>query len=165
MLVPFEFVEKEAPLTWADLLWGYRRSFLSWRDLVHAAEKKVAEGSSNDLEIELASVDKESVWKVSELAERLAAKDDGTQNQSKMKWLFLVLAWLFEKRFELDDPLGKVEEIYADFDYPSEIESFVRYMPPTDGYAPQEHSKEENYTRLIRKWGEFLENFRKQLSR
>ena len=38
----------------------------------------------------------------------------------------------------------EVEVIYADFDYPYEIESFIKYMPPSDGYDPSTHSQIEN---------------------
>ncbi|HFC6348968.1 TPA: DUF2247 family protein, partial [Neisseria lactamica] len=47
---------------------------------------------------------------------------------------------------------------YADFDYPEEIESFVRYMPPKDGYIPSAHSNEENIARLYVHWERYLHN-------
>ncbi|MGH8558477.1 MAG: DUF2247 family protein, partial [Methylococcales bacterium] len=34
-------------------------------------------------------------------------------NAADKKWLFLVLAWLFEKRTDVSDPLSEVEAIYA----------------------------------------------------
>ncbi|ENW7688323.1 DUF2247 family protein, partial [Neisseria gonorrhoeae] len=45
-----------------------------------------------------------------------------------------------------------------DFDYPEEIESFVRYMPPKDGYIPSNHSYEENIARLYSHWEHYLNN-------
>lgn len=58
--------------------------------------------------------------------------------------MYIVLLDLFNKRKELDDPLGNVEEIYENFDYPEKIESFVRYMLANDSYDPSKHTKEEN---------------------
>ena len=57
------------------------------------------------------------------------------------------------------------ERIYADFDYPSELESFVRYMPVTDKYNPKAHSATENHARLMSKWKAFLEDRRRRFSR
>lgn len=157
--IPLHFAEKKTVLNWADLLWGYRKALLTWKDLVKVAEKNIMAGSDDALEIELAGVDKESVWNVAMLAEKLAERSPSSESVVKRKWLFLTLAWAYECRLELNDPLGRVEDVYADFDYPPEIESFVRYMPPTDGYVPSQHSMEENHQRLMGKWKEFLDNF------
>ncbi|GGY20439.1 DUF2247 family protein [Paludibacterium paludis] len=56
--------------------------------------------------------------------------------------------------------IGEVETIYAEFDYPSEIENFVRYMPVTDGYEPSLHSKAENEKRLFENWKKYLDAVR-----
>ena len=54
------------------------------------------------------------------------------------------------------DPLESIEIIYADFDYPAEIESFVRYMPVNDEYDPWAHSDAENEQRLLTHWKDYL---------
>lgn len=54
--------------------------------------------------------------------------------------------------------LSVLEDIYEDFDYPEDMESFISYMPVTDkSYDPLKHSKEENIARLIEKFDIFLE--------
>ena len=75
---------------------------------------------------------------------------------AKDKWLYLSLASLFENKEYMDDPLSVVEDIYADFEYPPEIQSFVRYMPATDNYAPRDHTAEENNERLMGLFEAFL---------
>ncbi|MGH8477564.1 MAG: DUF2247 family protein, partial [Methylococcales bacterium] len=60
----------------------------------------------------------------------------------------------------VSDPLSEVEAIYADFDYPPEIEAFVSYMPVTDGYDPSQHSIEKNKARLFSKWKQYLSDAR-----
>lgn len=59
---------------------------------------------------------------------------------------------------EVDDPLGEVEEIYSDFDYPEEMENFVRYMPASNGYDQTRHTLEENNRRLFESWERYLSN-------
>lgn len=155
-IIPLEFVQSKFSLNWMDLLWAYKRKLLTWKDLIQVAVDLVNNGSDNLLEIELAAVDKENVWKVSEVAQALADECSNSEEESKQKWLFLCLAWAYENREKLADPLGAVESIYADFDYPSAIESFVRFLPPSDGYAPAQYSQEQNHQRLMTKWNEFL---------
>lgn len=155
-LIPLQFVQSKSSLNWGDCLWAYKRELLTWKDLIQAALERVENGSSNELEIELANVGKDSVWKVSELAHALAEQEGNSEEASKQKWLFLCLAWAYENRESIPDPLGAVETIYADFDYPSAIESFVRFLPPSDGYVPAQFSQEQNYQRLMTKWSEFL---------
>jgi len=75
----------------------------------------------------------------------------------RQKWLFIVLSWLWNNRASFEDPLSEVEIIYADFDYPAEIEGFVKYMPPSDGYDPSTHSQTENMNHLMENWVNYLE--------
>jgi hypothetical protein len=155
-LIPLQFVQRKSSLNWGECLWAYKRELLTWKDLIQVALERVENGSSNELEIELASVNKDSVWKVSELAQALAEQGGNSEEASTQKWLFLCLAWAYENSESIPDPLGAVETIYADFDYPSAIESFVRFLPPSDGYMPAQFSQEQNHQRLMQKWREFL---------
>ena len=45
------------------------------------------------------------------------------------KWLYILLSWLWINRESFEDTLDEVESIYTDFDYPAEIESFIKYIP------------------------------------
>jgi hypothetical protein len=155
-LIPLQFVQSKFSLNWGDCLWAYKRELLTWKDLIRVALERVENGSSNELEIELANVGKDSVWKVSELAQALTQQCENSEETSKQKWLFLCLAWAYENRGKISDPLGEVEAIYADFDYPSSIESFVRFLPPLHGYDPSHFSQEQNYQHLMTQWSEFL---------
>jgi hypothetical protein len=155
--VPLEFAQSKVTLNWADLMWAYERALLTWKDLVRVASESVAKGSTDILEYQLSCVDKESVWKVRDLANELSKAQSATGVDSEKKWLFLELSWAYENRKNIPDPLGLVEEIYADFGYPSEIESFVRYMPVVDGYDPVSHTLEENNRRLFENWRRFLD--------
>lgn len=155
-LIPLQFVQSKSSLNWRDCLWAYKRELLTWKDLIQVALERVKSGSDNVLEIELSNVGKDSVWKVSELAQALAEQGGNSEEESKQKWLFLCLGWAYENREKIPDPLGAVEGIYADFDYPSVIESFVRFLPPSDEYVPAKFSQEQNHQRLMTKWSEFL---------
>lgn len=76
----------------------------------------------------------------------------------KEKWLFIILRCVFTQRKLYKNPLDIVEMIYADFDYPKEIDSFVKYMPPKDGYDPSIHSFDENISRLYANWEAYIKD-------
>jgi hypothetical protein len=67
------------------------------------------------------------------------------------------LRWLYDNRDRFPDPLQEVAEVYADFGYPESISGFVKYLPPSDGYQPELHTKEENQQRLYQHWREYLD--------
>lgn len=70
--------------------------------------------------------------------------------------MFLIFLWVFINRDKYQDPLGVVEELYADFDYPESIASIVRYMPAIDPSL-------EGENQLFKNWSDILESFRQEL--
>ncbi|GAA4018174.1 DUF2247 family protein [Actimicrobium antarcticum] len=158
--IPFFFIKERTSLSWRDALWGYERQMIGWSGIVDLA--KIRLYSESDVrEIELSCLGKSETYKVGELLRELATSEpEKLGNLSVRKWLFLMLAWVFENKANTDDPLSEVETIYADFDYPSEIENFVRYMPVTDDYDSSKHSIEENENRMFSNWKKYLDTAR-----
>lgn len=159
MQIPYQFIQATSQFfCWCDLLWGYERKLIGWSDVVCFAKDRVADQDDDDI-IELSGVDKEATFRVGELLRTLAARDaECDEDKSQQIWLKQVLGWLLRNKANYADPLAEVESIYADFDYPAEIEGFVRYMPVTDCYDPSAHSTEENEQRLYMKWEEYLKS-------
>lgn len=89
-------------------------------------------------------------YRAGEVVHRLAATDSEI---SRDKWLFVLLAWLYANRDEVDEPFAIVEQLYADFDYPPQIEAFVRYMPAKNSAAGDEH--------LLEAWKRYLDEARR----
>lgn len=166
MLLPSSFLRGHIHLSWSDILWGYEHQLIGWSVPVDLATDNVDAGSNNFLEIEMAGLQKSEAQQVGEILQKLMEKEGmPTANLTKQKWLYLTLSWLFENRDSIFDPLGEVENIYADFSYPSEITSFVRYMPATDAYRSDQHSKAENEDRLFDQWKKYLLDTKKQFAR
>ena len=164
--IPYSFVRERLRLSWRDALWGYEHQLIGWSAIVDLATERLSAGSDDPLEIELASLTKMETYQVGDLLRKLASaslEEDGVLAQRK--WLYLLLAWLFENKKSVPDPFGEVEAIYADFDYPPEIEGFVRYMPVTDGYDPSAHTKDENENRLFGKWRVYLVTAKSEFNR
>jgi hypothetical protein len=81
-------------------------------------------------------------------------KSPHSEDEIRDKWLYLVLAWLYEHRAEVPDPLQRVEEVYADFGYPEQLANFVRYLPME---GPGLGSREANERRLFERWKRYID--------
>lgn len=154
-----EFILSQPELSWLELKWGFDHGWLNGPTVVDLAVAQLsANGNQVPEVVELASLGSTQLGEVGFILGKLAETESGQVFiDPERNWLRIILAWLFVQRDEIADPLGAVEEVYANFDYPSEMSGFVRYMPPTDGYDPQAHSLEENVARLYRNWREFLD--------
>ncbi|WP_163583478.1 DUF2247 family protein [Gracilibacillus saliphilus] len=76
----------------------------------------------------------------------------------KRKWRFNALVNLkmsyIDKHEEL---LNKIAEVYADFQYPEDMDNFIHYLPPKEGVNPTNYSQQENEIRLINLFINFLD--------
>ncbi|TLG90648.1 DUF2247 family protein [Pseudomonas edaphica] len=157
-MIPYSFIYNCVFLCWRDVLWGYEHKLVGWEFVVGMADFHVSNGSTKPLEVDLICLNDFDIQEIESGLYSLAGCEENLSVvDSKTKWLFIVLKWLFENKDAVADPLEMVELIYEDFDFFPEIESFVRYMPPTDGYKPEEHSLQQNLERLFCNWHDFLE--------
>jgi hypothetical protein len=156
--IPWAFIRELTRLSWQDAAFGYHQQWFAWSDAVELACDYLLQGDDSAAVVELAGVSKVEAHFVGEMLDRLekiSVQDH--QATTAEKWLYLHLAWLYERRSAVDDPLEEVEEIYAEFGYPDDMAPFVRYMPAADGYDPSLHSVDENYSKLISNWRSYLE--------
>lgn len=154
LTIPYAFVRDRTRLSWRGVCFGLQNELLdpeAPRDMAVDQIAEFEEPSSTLLE--LASVKKGE--RTMELVEQLAvAETPSPEEKIRERWLYLVLAWIYEHRNECSDPLQRVEEVYADFDYPERIASFVRYMPMN---GPDLGNREANERRLFERWAQYLD--------
>lgn len=161
MELTYEFVSNKTRLTWQELKYAIDRNFLPPGTAIEHALTLLSEDTNeSSLIFELASLyhDEPVHTYLDELA-RLEPNQDA--DTIKEKWLYLILDWLFTKKDQYSDPFGLIEQIYADFDYPENIATFVRYMP-MDG--PDLGSIELNQARLYKNWEKYLDEQCKRFS-
>ncbi len=157
-MVPNSFIYSCVDLCWRDVRWGYERRLVGWKLVVEFADFNVSNGSVESLEIDLICLGEIDIREIEEKMYLLSEQEKETLAfTSKQKWLFITLKWLYENQRHVVDPLGSVELVYEDFDFPTEIESFVRYMPARGGYKPEEYTAQQNIDRLFCNWREYLE--------
>lgn len=155
--VPLSFIVSRISFSWQEYLWGCDRGYIKNTDILDIAIEKLAQGAEDSEILDLAVIGNTDIYEVREIAQRLADKCvQQEESDIRRKWMYLKLAWLYENKGEVEDPLGEVEEIYSDFDYPEEMENFVRYMPASSGYDPINNNLDENYRRLFENWKQYL---------
>jgi hypothetical protein len=158
-LIPIEFIKETVDLTWGDCLWGYKRGYLTWRNVVDFAKTKIKESSLNILEADLSDVDKNNLYQLTDILELLAEEGGYTEESSRHKWLFLCLSFLYEKKLPVNIALQEVHDIYVsmDFDYPGCIEHFVDLIVINDPKQRREgETIQDFYNRLMASWSEWL---------
>lgn len=160
--VPVEFIGDKTTLSWREAIWGYERGWLGWRSLVELAQSQLAaNGADIELLGRLRALGKDDSHEAGDIARLLATAETGSDNPTQ-KWLYIVLSWLFSKREEISDYWTVIEEIYAEFDYPSAIKKFVRYEPvsPEDKAAWSSYTAPEGY--MLDQWRKYLEEASKK---
>ncbi|MEW5292005.1 DUF2247 family protein [Erwinia papayae] len=156
--IPLDFIDEITKLSWCDIEWGYKHKLITSEVPIKEAEKKVLTGNYKNSELELSFIVPGSSDDITNFLKDLCSKCEQKDNLTvKRKWLFISLSWLWEKRHNFKEPLDEIENIYADFGYPDEIENFVKYMPPSNGYDPSVHTYAENIDNLINNWKSYLE--------
>ncbi len=139
-------------MTAGDLRYGLDRFFIKERTVIEIAVAEISRGSSDSLLYELAVLLQVEVDRIPEIFKGLdfPGRFDDPRDSAR-KWLYLQLKAAYLQRAQLKDPLGAVEEIYADFDYPPEIARLVRYMPVS------RPSEAVGVGGLLQNWARFLD--------
>ena len=132
-------------LDWSEIIAGVREQWLDPGVAVDFAIKQIEAGNSEPILLDLAACSYSDTIGIHDSLERIEAQIPGSVIDNK-KWALIMLTLGFEQQRKLLDPLQFVEEVYAEYDYPSEISHLVRYMP-NEG-PPRD---------LMREWKQFID--------
>jgi hypothetical protein len=151
--LPGSFIIGRGLPTAGELAYGYAAGYLSRSSVVSIALAKLEAGVVlTAAEDQLALLLSDELDRVDDLAEDLAFVSEPSELRARF-WLFMVLSWVFEHRCDFDDPLGVVEQVYADFEYPEEIEGFVRFMPAQPGQVASVAAIEDRWVDYLSRTG------------
>lgn len=102
-----------------DLEYGLTHRWIGPATVVAIATREVAADGSDLALAKLVLVLRDELDEVPDVLRGRSARVDGSdRSSSRRKWLYLQLAAAFKRQQDLADPLGVVEQIHADFDYP-----------------------------------------------
>lgn len=149
--IPLDFIEAHAGrLTWRELAFGFDAGFVDEHVVVEALATQRPHRTRKSKGARVVDLKAFARGKEQPRAKlgRLARKEPEQLHELiRDKWLFLVLAWLYDQRHERIDPLEDVERVYAAFDYPETMTGFVPYLPGPGG---QDHDVVANWEAFLR---------------
>lgn len=144
---------------WYMVYWGIKHKILSLNVAQDYACKRVEiEDSISEEELEL-SWKSEDFFEVLETIEKIP--DFQCHNEDKLnraKYMVRIAIIIYLRKTELDivTLLEKVNMVYADFDYPTDMEKFISYMPIENKDIQAKHTIDESRSCLLEKLDLFI---------
>ncbi|MFI5753962.1 DUF2247 family protein [Streptomyces sp. NPDC051569] len=130
--IPGSFIAGRMTLTATEVAYGRRWGWLDDHSSVQILLAKLQEGGElSEAEERWALALPEEV-RCGDLPDISASNADDSPEVTAV-WVYLSMAWLHENVPARQQLFDIIEELYADFGYPEEIEGFVKYMPPPPG--------------------------------
>jgi len=144
-------------LDWTDVHVGLAAGYIEPREAVLRAEEYWSHypDEENVLIHELAAARPDEQDAIRQIVAKLASSENGDVERAKRKWRYLFLRQVFAQQTGPRQLLLDIERVYADFDYPEEMEPFIYHMPASEdisGLTPDQARQ-----RLIALAREFLE--------
>ena len=146
-------------IDWYMVYWGIKNKILSLSVAQDYACKRVEiENSISEEELELS-------WKSDDLVEILETIEkipefqccnEEKLNRAKDKVRIAIIMYLRKTELDIVALLEKIDMIYADFDYPIDMEKFISYMSIDDKDIQVKHSIDENRRYLLEKLDLFI---------
>lgn len=154
------------PLDWVLVYYGINRDILNI-DIAHEFACRQLECNEHISEQEL-----ELCWNIKnrqdilELIRQIlntCGNWEKLQEKAKDKIRIAIIINLRDTEKDIDRLLEKIEIVYANFDYPADMEGFISYMPSKDGYDSSKHKFEENKYYLLSKLDDFIKKKSKNM--
>lgn len=155
--ITFKYVDNLVALNWADIIYGLKMGLFSEDDVITYSTEKVTNlkyPTEDEINIALLLKGENIHPHIDKIAQSITVEQE---EKAKHKVIFVVLNWLYENMDKFVDLLEVLEWIYADFDYPKEIEPFVRYMPAKKKSLG---TVEKNVDRIYSDWKKYIEEKR-----
>lgn len=152
--ITFKYVENLVALNWADVIYGLKIGLFSEDDAIMYSTERVANSThpaEDEINIALLFKGENIHPYIDRIVQSITEEQE---DEAKTKVVFILLNWLYENMNKFTDPLEVVEWIYADLDYPKEVEPFVRYMPTKEKSLG---TIEKNINRIYKNWKKYLE--------
>lgn len=159
----YNFLEK-FNLTWNELVWANKNNIIDLNFIEYYLDRKLDRGQGTDTEVSVyLDLEDKNISSVLDNFENtyiqlvLEVKE-----HVKNKWLYIIIKYLYVFKEKFDDCYEVIEEVYADFDYPSSIESFIRYMPTKDIVITNDSV--EGVPKLQKNWENYLLEYEEEHS-
>ena len=154
------FDKIKMPLDWAMVYHGIKKNILDI-DIAHefACRRLEYDEQISEEELEL-SWNSNNRLDVLELIEKILDSQGNVEEsieRAKDKIRIAIIIYLRETEKDKARLLEQIDMIYADFDYPDDMEKFISYMPICDEFVPESRTIEDNRNYLLSKLDNFIE--------
>jgi hypothetical protein len=148
------------PIQAEDLSYGLQGDFINSTTAIEIAVSEMKRGTQDPVMIDLACLVSDEASKARGILNEMLADPERFHDprETVRKWIYFILKAAYVEQSRFTDPFGVVEDIYAYFDYPKSMDSFIRYMPLMPGDEP-------GLDAMRRRWANFLEQEHKALAR
>jgi hypothetical protein len=144
---------------WNDIYWGLLEDIISLKSIYEYIDREWIYNENSVIEEILIDLDWEKNDKMSALNHILRIiniKESLNELEAIRKWRYCILKDGIVALSDENEILKFSAEVYADFNYPEEMRSFIYYMESVDGSDPSKHSVYENRVRMVKNLHEFL---------
>jgi len=152
--LPYEFLKKTINISWCDILFGINNNYLNEDNAIDYAIDLLSDEKylEDDMVMKIAILQRgdSTISYIEKIVDSSCIKNE---QETKEKFLYSLLSFVYENKEKYDDSFEMVEVIYEDFGCPNEISSFVRYMPIKE---PPLSTKELNEKRMYQYWKDYL---------
>lgn len=124
-----EYVNERVVLRSEEVVWGVVNGWISARDAIRVcAYAWNVHGTVDPVVERIGSLLGDEEETVSEIVEAVEVSGEWVSFESRV-WLFLAVANLRDRWDSIAEPNRRLESIFADFEYPAEMEPFIGFMP------------------------------------
>ena len=158
------FSENMSILNWSSIYWGIKMDFIEMNSAIEYANKFIENNPNEDSQaiIELLITDTTDKNDFMSLLRNIISDDKALKNteEQSIRIIRYVILKDIQRNAESNQKLlSAIENVYADFDYPADMEQFISYMPVQEiDYDVSEHTQEENEQHLVDKFNIFLDS-------
>ena len=146
-------------INWNVLYYGIEKELISPDSAIEYANKLIEKNpqEGNPYSIELLIIENADKDNILQLLSKILSDKNPSQDFSMLILRYAILLNIKRTTRGNKKLLSAIEQVYSDFDYPSDMESFISYMPVQDeSYDTSKHTQKENEQRLVDNFNEFL---------
>lgn len=151
-------------LTWESIYWGIKRDFIGVNSAIEYANMIIENNPDKATSpiIELLICDTTDKNDILSLLSNIISDDKGLEDGREQSVRIIRYAILKDMQRNIkgnQELLTAIEDVYADFDYPKDMEQLISYMPVQEtDYDVSKHTIEENEQHLADKFNAFSES-------
>jgi hypothetical protein len=149
----------KVPINWSIVYCGIKNCLLDIevaKDYAMRLLEKNDDVSQEELDLAWGLEDKLKILEKIEKIPHIQLENEENMEQASNAIRIAILSYIRKSEKCLDDLFQKVDIVYADFNYPADMEGFISYMPINNEHIIVNPTREENEKRLLDRIDSFI---------